>query len=335
MTWVKIDDQFFRNRKVRAVGKDGRELYLAALCWSSSELTDGFIPDYVLGPLAAEAEVRGPSTARALVAAGLWEQVEGGWQVPDYLDYQPSGAKIREQRAYEREKKRRQRRSDDGRYTESPRSSRPPSPPMSRRDNNGTDTGSPRHGPGPVPSVPSPSPLTTSSSSTHAGTRPGCDDDEEPPHHQALWATLALRDLDRREHDKGTVANPERWLATAANRRRDRHHDLVHQHPHLDLDQLLDLCDPPPDEQHPGPARPPDADTTRRNIDADNAAWDAERAWCDEADTRISKLTDTERSALEQQAEQTLDDVHPRLRDRARHSAMRQIVMGNPGPDAA
>jgi hypothetical protein len=90
MPWVKIDDAFYDHPKARAAGRDGRALFTAALCHSSAQLTDGFIASTDLALIAAKAEVRGPSTARRLVDAGLWETVDGGWVIHDYHAYQPS-----------------------------------------------------------------------------------------------------------------------------------------------------------------------------------------------------------------------------------------------------
>lgn len=105
MTWAKLDDGFFDHPKARAAGKDGRELFLAALCHSARNLTDGFIATTDLPLLAAKAEVNGPRTARRLVDAGWWEAVEGGWLIHDFLIYNPSSEKIRAEREYERRKK--------------------------------------------------------------------------------------------------------------------------------------------------------------------------------------------------------------------------------------
>lgn len=165
MTWVRLDDQFFRHAKARAAGKDGRALYLAALCFASANLTDGIIRSIDLPLLAAEAEVK-PSTARRLVDAGLWHVVEGGWRIHDWEHRNPSADEVKERREKEREKKQRYRRGGGGRYVS----------PGDRRRDNGRDT--PRDGPrdtvgdDPGDSLgPSdqPTPITTSnkSSSTH------------------------------------------------------------------------------------------------------------------------------------------------------------------------
>ena len=97
MAWVKLDDGFFRHDKARAAGKDGRALFVASLAYAASRRSDGFIADTHLGVVAAEAEVR-PTVAKMLVQVGLWEVVDGGYRVHDYLDYQPSAEQVDELR---------------------------------------------------------------------------------------------------------------------------------------------------------------------------------------------------------------------------------------------
>jgi hypothetical protein len=99
MSWAKLDDQFFDHPKARQVGLHGRALFVAGLCWSAGNLTDGFIADTDLQLVAAKAEVPGAVTARRLVDAGLWAVVAGGWVVHDYHDFNPSSESERKRRA--------------------------------------------------------------------------------------------------------------------------------------------------------------------------------------------------------------------------------------------
>lgn len=101
MTWVKLDDGFWRHPKVRrALDKpDGLAavgLWALAQSWIGEEMTDGFVPSRqpvrLLGVDASEA-------AAILVEIGLWEVTEGGWHVHDYLDYNWSKKRILADRA--------------------------------------------------------------------------------------------------------------------------------------------------------------------------------------------------------------------------------------------
>ena len=109
MTWVKLDDGFFRHAKARAAGLHGRALYLVGLCWCKANLRDGTIPKAVLPVLAAEAEVPGRRTASALVAAGLWHDQGEHWAVHDWEDYHEPAAVQRERRQKEADRQRRWR----------------------------------------------------------------------------------------------------------------------------------------------------------------------------------------------------------------------------------
>lgn len=94
--WVKLDDAFFRNPKVRKAGPVGASLYLCGLCHCAGSLTDGWIAHSDVGLLLAEAQTT-RATVTKLVEAGLWVEVaehpEHYW-VPDYLTYNPSRADV-------------------------------------------------------------------------------------------------------------------------------------------------------------------------------------------------------------------------------------------------
>jgi hypothetical protein len=105
MGWVKLDDAFLNNPKVMLAGLNGRALFLAGLCFSSSGLTDGFIPRTAVAKLAALSDVARPTTAtQRLLAVGLWEEVPGGFRIHDYLVYQPSAESVRKDREAARER---------------------------------------------------------------------------------------------------------------------------------------------------------------------------------------------------------------------------------------
>ncbi len=91
MPWVKLDDAFFDNIKIIEAGRDARDLYIAGLCFCARRLTDGFIPEGQVPRLAADAGVENaPCLATKLLTVGLWESTEGGYEVHDYLEYNPS-----------------------------------------------------------------------------------------------------------------------------------------------------------------------------------------------------------------------------------------------------
>ena len=96
MAWVRIDDQLSDHPKIVSAGPDAAWLYISGLCYAARYLTDGFIP---------EAQVRrlsdiknSPAAAKRLVSNGLWDAVEGGYQVHDYLDYNDDADTVKTRR---------------------------------------------------------------------------------------------------------------------------------------------------------------------------------------------------------------------------------------------
>ncbi|SDJ74810.1 hypothetical protein [Streptomyces indicus] len=126
MAWVRISDDFYDHPKCDAAGALGTALWVAGLAWSNRNLTDGFIPrrsalrlldfedaaeavryaEHHAGSNAVTHDVDHEDLApliarfavRRLVMAGLWEEVEGGFRIHDYLDYQKSAEQIEGER---------------------------------------------------------------------------------------------------------------------------------------------------------------------------------------------------------------------------------------------
>lgn len=93
MTWFKIDDNFFMHPKVIAAGNSAIGLFVRAGAWSSNHLTDGYIPTPVAAMLGTEQD------AHDLVDVDLWIAVEGGYRIPDFLDYNPSAESVKAEQA--------------------------------------------------------------------------------------------------------------------------------------------------------------------------------------------------------------------------------------------
>lgn len=89
MTWVRLETGFFAHPKALAAGKDGRLLYIAGLCYSAQQLSDGLIPKAALPLIAIQAGTK-PTAARALLGVGLWEERGEDYLIHDYLAYQQS-----------------------------------------------------------------------------------------------------------------------------------------------------------------------------------------------------------------------------------------------------
>jgi hypothetical protein len=102
MAWVRLDDAFPEHPKVIEVGGDAAWLHVCALAYCNRNLTDGKITE---GALPRLSDRRHPAKlARLLVAVGLWDETDGGWVIHDYLDFQPSKAKVDAERRAARER---------------------------------------------------------------------------------------------------------------------------------------------------------------------------------------------------------------------------------------
>lgn len=94
MTWVRLDDEFPDHPKVLGLSDPAFRLHVHALCYASRLLTDGMVPhSWLTGGRGRE-----PKAVEQLVATGLWDKVEGGYQIHDYLVYQQSRAHVQSQR---------------------------------------------------------------------------------------------------------------------------------------------------------------------------------------------------------------------------------------------
>lgn len=97
MAWARIDDNFFNHPKVRKAGKDAVMFHVAALCHSNAFTTDGFIANDMLELIATQAfQRRADGYADRLVECELWERVEGGYQIHDFLKYNHSKTEVEE-----------------------------------------------------------------------------------------------------------------------------------------------------------------------------------------------------------------------------------------------
>lgn len=203
MAWVKLDDQFFFKPRARQIGKDGRALFCAGLCYCAANRTDGRI---VLGSLAFVADMAEveQDIAHLLVDVGLWSKDSEGFEVIDYLKYNPSRAQIDAEReaAAERQARAKSRRE-------------------SHRENAVTPTA-----PSPVPS-----PIDKSSSSSSSS-------DSRLP--AGLWMKVAEKQA---QLTSSTIANPAAWKRkAAANAQADLHEKAVSLVERYDLTtgQLVD-----------------------------------------------------------------------------------------------
>jgi len=107
MAWVRLDDQTPRNGKTLKAGPAACWLWVCGIAHSQSQLTDGFISLEALPMIGVSGVARCRRLADTLVAVGLFDRTEGGYQVHDYLDHNPSRTAVMVKRAEDAERKRR------------------------------------------------------------------------------------------------------------------------------------------------------------------------------------------------------------------------------------
>lgn len=96
--WSKFDDGFPDHPKVLAAGPAAAWLYVCGVCYSNRLMTDGFIPARQVRRLADVDDML--PLAERLCEVGLWEEVEGGYRIHDFLDYNFSAQEARDRKEH-------------------------------------------------------------------------------------------------------------------------------------------------------------------------------------------------------------------------------------------
>ena len=105
MSWFKVDDAFHASPKVQSIPARQRlaavGLWTVAGSWCSQQMTDGFVPNYMI-------EVWKPSrmTVESLVNAGLWDREREGFVFRSWSEYNPTRSQTEAKRAADAERKR-------------------------------------------------------------------------------------------------------------------------------------------------------------------------------------------------------------------------------------
>lgn len=112
MTWVRLDEAMPEHPKIAALSDSAFALFVTSLCYANRNLTDGFIPYGVGHGQLRFCEGNPVPAIRELEAAGLWDEIDGGWQVHDFADYQPSRESVLADREAARQRMARRRSPD-------------------------------------------------------------------------------------------------------------------------------------------------------------------------------------------------------------------------------
>lgn len=107
--YFAVSCRLLRNRKVEQLSHAAVVLYVAGLAHCYEDLTDGVIREAALGYVLADARAT-RRQVKALADAGLWiTREDGGYEVNDYLKWNPSKAHVQARRNAEKARKQGQR----------------------------------------------------------------------------------------------------------------------------------------------------------------------------------------------------------------------------------
>lgn len=98
-----FDDAWDNGPEVTRAGTAAFGLYCRCGAWSARNLQDGFVPQEIAAAYGS------PEWIKKLLVAGLWETVEGGYQMPHFLDRNESAEQVRRRRKADAERKARWR----------------------------------------------------------------------------------------------------------------------------------------------------------------------------------------------------------------------------------
>lgn len=88
MTWLRLDDKMSRHAKIVGLTDPAFRLHIHALLYCAEQATDGRVLSAAAPTLSAHRNK--PALIKELVDAGLWETLVGGWEIHDFLDWNPS-----------------------------------------------------------------------------------------------------------------------------------------------------------------------------------------------------------------------------------------------------
>lgn len=102
MPWVRLDDHFDESPKIAAASDSAFRLWTTALAYANRNLSDGFIPVLMLRRLSTAPKPE--KDAAELVRLRLWEVADGGYQIHDFHEYQPSKEQVLSERESTRQR---------------------------------------------------------------------------------------------------------------------------------------------------------------------------------------------------------------------------------------
>lgn len=111
---VILEDGIRSHPKIVQAGAEAAWLWVCAIDYSRDHLTDGFVPEAALGTLGVF-KVAPRKLADVLVRERLFDVVEGGYHVHDYLDKNDPAEKVKAKRQRDKDRKAAERAEADAR----------------------------------------------------------------------------------------------------------------------------------------------------------------------------------------------------------------------------
>lgn len=108
--WVKLATRFYADPKIAALDDAAELMFVRGLARAGEEQAEGFIPEHALAELARRR--RHATLVDALVNAGLWAPVPGGYQIVRWSDWNGELDALARRRAADRERQRKRRAAD-------------------------------------------------------------------------------------------------------------------------------------------------------------------------------------------------------------------------------
>jgi hypothetical protein len=103
MTWAKVDDGFPEHPKVEPLTDRAFRLHVTALCYCNRNLTDGVLTSKAVRAMCAATKAR-KKHVDELVFQSLWGALDDGFNIHDYLEWNPSSMEVKNRRAEARER---------------------------------------------------------------------------------------------------------------------------------------------------------------------------------------------------------------------------------------
>jgi hypothetical protein len=98
-----VDDNLTFHSKVVAAGNPAMGLWVRAGAWAACYLTDGYIPTDIAHTIGTQTQ------AARLIESGLWRAVDGGYQIHEFLDRNPTKERVEAERFAAKERQARAR----------------------------------------------------------------------------------------------------------------------------------------------------------------------------------------------------------------------------------